>query len=149
MRNIKTDLQNFLGKYFGYKLVGAKKLVKHNDFDSIIFFILNNINKNNKINIFDIGANKGQSIKRFKKIFKNSNFFCFEPTKKLYEILKKSFSNNKSIKIFNYGISNKKTKLKFYDYKYSPINSFIPIDKKSKFYKSRKKILGEKIMINF
>ena len=29
--------------FFGYKILGAKKTVKHNDFDSIIKFIFNEI----------------------------------------------------------------------------------------------------------
>ena len=45
IRNIKTDIQNILAKIFGYKIIfmmGKKKkiLLKHNDFDSIIFFII-------------------------------------------------------------------------------------------------------------
>ena len=52
------------------------------------------------------------------------------------------FLKNENINIYNLGISNKKEKIKFFDYKYSPINSFVPIDKESKFYKSRKKILN-------
>ena len=142
IRNIKTDIQNILAKIFGYKIIGAKKTVKHNDFDSIIFFILNDLYKKKDVIIFDIGANKGQSINRFNKIFKNSIFFCFEPTKRLFSLLKEKFLKNENINIYNLGISNKKEKIKFFDYKYSPINSFVPIDKESKFYKSRKKILN-------
>ena len=141
-RNIKTDIQNILAKIFGYKLIGARKTVKHNDFDSIIFFILNNLYKKKDVIIFDIGANKGQSINRFNKVFKNSIFFCFEPTKRLFELLKTKFLKNEKINIYNFGISNKKEKIKFFDYKYSPINSFVPVDKETKFYKSRKKILN-------
>ena len=37
------------------------------------------INKNPII--FDVGANKGQSIERFKKIFPNAEIHSFEPNK--------------------------------------------------------------------
>ncbi len=142
LRNIKAYFHNILTKIFGYRLVGAKKTVKHNDFDSILFFILNNLYKKKEVIIFDIGANKGQSVNRFKKVFKNPIFFCFEPTKRLFDLLKEKFLKDKNISIYNFGISNKKEKIKFFDFKYSPINSFVPIDKESKFYKARKIILN-------
>lgn len=144
MRNVKTNIQNFLIRSFGYKIVGAKKIVKHNDFDSILLFIFNHLFNKKKVVIFDVGANEGQTIKRFQKVFKNNFFFCFEPTRRLYQKLKEKFLHKRNIKIFDFGISNKVSKIKFFDYKYSPINSFIPVDKKSKFYIARKEILNIK-----
>lgn len=143
-KNTKKIIQDFLIRNFGYKIVGAKKTVKHNDFDSILFFIYNYLFNKKKVVIFDVGANKGQTIKRFQKVFENNLFFCFEPTKRICQKLKENFLHKKNIKIFNFGISNKVSKIKFFDYKYSSVNSFIPIDKKSKFYKARKEILNIK-----
>ena len=40
-KNTKKIIQDFLIRNFGYKIIGAKKTVKHNDFDSILFFIYN------------------------------------------------------------------------------------------------------------
>ena len=52
-------------KKSGYELKGIKKQVRYNDFDAIINFLL----KDKKKHVyFDVGANKGQSIERFKKI---------------------------------------------------------------------------------
>ena len=57
-----------------------------------------------KVVIFDVGANKGQTIKRFQKVFENNLFFCFEPTKRICQKLKENFLHKKNIKIFNFGI---------------------------------------------
>lgn len=66
------------------------------------------INKENAI-IFDIGANKGQSIKRFKKIFINPSIYSFEPIKECFDELILNFGND--VKIFNLALGeNNETK---------------------------------------
>ena len=67
---IKKILENF---GFEIKKLDRKKL----NFDDIYkkFFDDNLI-------IFDVGANKGQSIERFKKIFPKSTIHAFEPINK-------------------------------------------------------------------
>ena len=66
----------------GYELKGKKKIIKHNDFDSIINFLLKKKDIEKHI-YFDIGANLGQSIERFKKINPISKIHSFEPTPEL------------------------------------------------------------------
>ena len=64
-----SKIKIFLQKIFkktGYEIRGVKKIVKHNNFDAIIKFLWKNSIKDKKI-IFDVGANLGQSIERFKK----------------------------------------------------------------------------------
>ena len=45
--------------------------------------------------IIDVGANNGQSIKRFLKLFKNSKIHSFEPIKEEFEKLKNNFGERK------------------------------------------------------
>ena len=46
---IKNIINKFF-EFFGFKVIGNRKIVKHNDFDSIIKFVLNNFeNKDNFI----------------------------------------------------------------------------------------------------
>ena len=127
--------------FFGYKILGAKKTVKHNDFDSIIKFIFNEIITENKSErtptIFDIGANDGQSIRRFKKIFNVCKITSFEPTPIQFNNIKERYKDDEDVSVYNYGISNKEEILKFHSYEFSLINSFIPADNKSKLIKSR------------
>ena len=59
-----------------------------NDFNYLIFFF-----KNNKINIIDIGASDGISVKFFIKKLNVKKIYCYEPhieyLKKLHELKKK------------------------------------------------------------
>ena len=130
---IKRKIINLLRK-FGFELKGVKKQVNHNDFDAIINFLLKDKKKHTYI---DVGANEGQSIKRFKKINSQSNIHSFEPTPELYKKLVQNFSDDKSIKINNLGVADTKGKLNFYTYKSNKINSIVSVDKNSKFSKSR------------
>lgn len=57
--------------------------------------------------IIDVGSNKGQFILLVEKIYKNIKIFSFEPIKEVYLKQKKFFSNNKNIKIFNFGLGAK------------------------------------------
>tara|TARA_Y100001970_G_C14001568_1_gene733672 strand:- start:108 stop:956 length:849 start_codon:yes stop_codon:yes gene_type:complete len=123
-------------KKLGYTLKGIKPTIKNNDFYSIVKFLLEN--KKNIHTYFDIGANKGQSIEIFKKMNVNSQIHSFEPTLELYKGLIEKYKNDKTIKINNIGVGKEKDKLTFYSFnKASPVNSFSPMDKKSKFYKAR------------
>lgn len=132
---IKRKIQSFIRR-LGYEIKGVKKIVKHNDFDAIIEFLLKDKNKDQQI-FFDVGANLGQSINRFKKINSKSQIHSFEPTPELYEHLKKEFGFDQSIKLNNQGVAEVNGAINFYVYKYHKINSAVPVDKKSKFLKSR------------
>ena len=69
--------------------------------------------KSNPI-IIDVGANKGQSIERFKSLFPNSTIHAFEPIKYEYTQLQNKYENDNSIKINNYALGEKKELKEFY-----------------------------------
>ena len=50
--------------------------------------------------IFDVGANKGQSIDFFYKIFKNPTIYAFEPNPILYRKLTQKYQNKKKKYLF-------------------------------------------------
>ena len=83
----------------GYELVGKKKIVKHNNFYAIIKFLIKDLHKIKNPIVFDVGANVGQSIERFSSIFKEQEYeiYSFEPTPKLFDILKGLYNIDKSI----------------------------------------------------
>tara|TARA_B110000858_G_C17793315_1_gene471088 strand:- start:1701 stop:2456 length:756 start_codon:yes stop_codon:yes gene_type:complete len=93
---IKKILENF---GFEIKKLDRKKL----NFDDIYkkFFDDNLI-------IFDVGANKGQSIERFKKIFPKSTIHAFEPINKEFDYLKKIYGEKKNIVINNMALGESK-----------------------------------------
>lgn len=123
---MRKIIQRFVN-FFGFKVVKIKEK-KYREFDQILKKVLK---KNNNI-IFDIGANKGQSIYRYRKLFNNSKFYSFEPSLKAFEILKSKYGNLNNIKLFNVALGSQKKKKLFYDYKNNELSSFIKINKKFK-----------------
>ena len=77
--------------------MGIKKTVRHNNFNSIHKYILNNFLKKKEITIFDVGANVGYSIDRFREHFSNCKIYSFEPEPEIYNILKKIMEKMKKI----------------------------------------------------
>ena len=70
-------INNFLKKitnFFGFDIIRVNNEIKNISFDEILQRRL----LNNPI-IFDVGANQGQSIERFSKLFSNFTIHSFEP----------------------------------------------------------------------
>ena len=95
-------IKDLIKKIFNYAGLEVKRYnneIKHLSFDEILF---------DKINfnpvIFDVGANNGQSIERFKKIFPNSAIHSFEPIKSEYEIIRKKYGDHKNIYLNNLAV---------------------------------------------
>lgn len=70
---------------------------------------------NDELIVFDVGANRGQSIERFSNLFKNTTIYAFEPIEKLSDSLRIKYENFKRIKIFNIALGSKKQKKIFYE----------------------------------
>lgn len=119
----KNDLKPFL-KLFN-KFNPLKKLVKKNG------------------TIIDVGANVGDTIDEFQKIFKCKKIYGFEPQNDCVEKLKVRFKNKKNIEIYNYALDNKIQKKYFYEHLYGDVYSgFYKININSKDHidlKNRKK----------
>jgi FkbM family methyltransferase len=111
-----------------FKIFNIEIKRKRKNFDEIYQYNL--INKK-KIYIFDIGANTGQCIRRFKGIFPNSIIHSFEPIKEVFDILKKNFIS-KNIVINNYACGDKNSFKNFNFNKLSYTSSFLEINKKNK-----------------
>ena len=127
----------------------------------ILNFLINIIDYSNKIkvrdffkkkfdqkliNVIDVGAHKGETIKFFLKNFNINKMYVFEPNQDLYQNLIKKFTSQ-NIFIFNYGVGfqNEKKKLNIsIDSSSSTINK---INTNTDYYKRKKKFLtlGRKI----
>ena len=57
--------------------------------------------------IIDVGAHKGEFAENALKIRSVEKIIAFEPQKKIFEILKNKFANNKIITLNNYALSGK------------------------------------------
>jgi FkbM family methyltransferase len=128
----KTNIQKYK---LHFKNLLSKSYNLTND-EVIKFFVT----KNNPI-IFDVGANVGTSIDRFKKIFFSPEFYCFEPSKNEFEILKKNY-NYKEIKLFNFALGDINESKIFNVNSISLLSSFNSISSNSKVLKNMQKELG-------
>ena len=138
MFNVIKSAIHKLFNNFGYKIVGIKNLVKHNSFDALHKFILKEFFNGEKKVIFDVGANKGDSVKRFKKIFPNCKIYSFEPDAKLLNSVNFDNKFNDVIKN-NFALGAKNEQRKFYFYNSHRINSFYPVVEKSKYQRLKVK----------
>jgi len=121
--NYKIIIYNFIKKTFA--LVGLDiRSKKHVNFDEIYKKYIKK-----KPIIIDVGANEGQSIKRFDLIFDDCTIHSFEPIKYCYDQIVKNYPYKKFIKN-NYALSDKNTKKKFFINKHSYTSSFSKINGK-------------------
>lgn len=141
MTSLKKILIRFIKKIIslsGYELRGIKPKVAHNDYNAIHKFLISEVLKCEEPVIFDVGANDGESIERFKKIFSKSKIYSFEPDDNAFQRLKKNYYNKENIEIFDFGISNRDGNQQFYSYDHDKISSLMRLDANSKLFKSRK-----------
>ena len=98
-----------------------------------------------EINVFfDVGVHKGETVKLFNKNFKVKNFYCFEASPINFEKFKKKIFNikNKNINFFNYAIGDNESIKDFYQLNESSSSTLTEINKDSKYYKKKMKILN-------
>tara|TARA_Y100000589_G_C27052129_1_gene587776 strand:- start:82 stop:870 length:789 start_codon:yes stop_codon:yes gene_type:complete len=93
---------------FGYKIMKIKS-TDATDLDGLTKSL---ITKSEPI-IFDVGASKGQSITRYKKLFQNPIIHSFEPNIDEVNILKQKYNNDKDLYLNNVAVGDKKGNLEF------------------------------------
>jgi len=131
---LKKFIQNTIS-LLGYKLIKNSNFIKlYRTLDPSLKFLI----KNKEPIIFDVGAHNGESIKRFKNIFKNPKFHSFEPQKINYYKLKKYEDKNTKINNLALGANNKV--LKFYINNDDSTSSFLKASDFQKFNNKKLKI---------
>jgi len=98
-----NKIRNYINKYIA-------KSKQKNEFDNVYSFV---VNKKNPV-IFDVGANAGQSIVRYKRLFPNSIIHSFEPLENEYNNLLLKYKNDNSVIINNFALGEKIEKKDFY-----------------------------------
>ena len=104
-------LKNFIQKLIkslGYKIIKSSSIEK-SDLDAMTKLVI----KKSEPVIFDVGANVGQSIKRYKKIFENPILHSFEPSIDAVNILKEKYKNEKDLFVINSAVGEKDENLEF------------------------------------
>ena len=122
---IESFIRSNIYLYIIFRNLSKFFSIFENDFNYLILFF-----KNKRINIIDIGASDGISVKFFIKKLNVKKIYCYEPhieyLKELHKLKKK---NNylKKIQILNYGLSKKKVKKKIFYPVLKIFNKIIPI----------------------
>ena len=122
---MKTLIQKFLAK-FGYQL----RKIDMFPSPSSISVLVSLFGKDEKIIIFDVGAHRGESAKKYKIFFKNAEIFSFEPFDQSFNVLKRL--NITKFKPFNIGLSDKKSLENFSINKASETNSLLRLSGNAK-----------------
>lgn len=98
-------------------------------------------NKNDFNLVFDIGTNKGQTIKQLKKINHNIKIFGFEPNKYHFDNLVSKNINN--VEMFQLGCSDKEGEFFFHENILDESSTFEDVNMNSKWLLKKAEILGK------
>ena len=137
MKILKLLFNKFLYYITGYWIINKKHFDKNSRFNFIKRILAKEKTLGSeKMIIFDVGQNMGQSTDMFLKILKindisNYEIHAFEPEKKSYDVCYKKFSTNKNIILNNIGLSdnNSVKQRDFYEYENNLYNSLYKIDR--------------------
>ena len=106
-------------KFFGFKITKLKR--DRANLDRLHKIFLKDLKSPV---IFDVGANTGQTITRFKKLENSSIIHSFEPVKKDFQILTKKFKDDNSVHLNNFALGEKNYKKKIFFYQLNWIIKF-------------------------
>ena len=98
----------------------------------------------NLVTIFDVGANKGQSIDFFCKIFQNPIIHAFEPNPVLYKKLVHKYQKSLNIFIHNLGISDINGELELNETVTDETSTFEKLNYESNYLRMKANVLGVK-----
>ncbi len=87
--------------------------------------------------IFDVGAHKGETVKRYKDLFPDSSIYCFEPFPANAKILQSKYSADPSIHAFEKAVSDKVGSRTFHINENDATNSLLPRTKSGRRYFSK------------
>lgn len=87
--------------------------------------------------IFDIGAHKGETVRRYKGLFKDSSIHCFEPFPDNVRVLRSRYSSDPTVHVFELAVSDSCGMKTFYVNENDATNSLLPREKSGRRYYSK------------
>jgi len=87
--------------------------------------LMNSLNRSN-ISIFDVGANKGQTAKRYRTMFPGAEIYCFEPFPDSITELQRQFIDDQKVHIVAKAVAREKGFATFYVNEFDATNSLLP-----------------------
>jgi len=139
MKNIIKKILNFFRIQISKDIFGTYIRFKNSKYKKLSFDDIYSKKINYDPIIFDVGANKGQSLKRFKKIFPNSIIHAFEPIEEEFLKLKEVYKNDDKVFLNNLALGEAECSKDFYITKISGNSSFNKLNKNSDWIKTRSK----------
>lgn len=130
---MKKVIKNFLNK-FGYHIIKIDKEFTNLNIDDLLKIKIDE----NPV-IFDVGGNKGQSVTKFKKIFKKPIIHTFEPIESEFKIIKEKFKNDENVKLNNYALGEARGEKDFNISAQTGASSFNKINMNSRWIEVRSK----------
>jgi FkbM family methyltransferase len=79
--------------------------------------------------ILDVGANTGQSVKRFRKVFPSSIIHSFEPSQRIFDQLKVNIAGQEGVSAWNCGLGAAVGRQTFLENTHSDMSSFLALSK--------------------
>jgi FkbM family methyltransferase len=101
--------------------------------------------------IFDIGANKGQSVRFFKNLYPQSKIYAFEPSASSYNKLRSFIANKRFSGVFMIptGLGDSQKEIIFHESDLSETSTFALPNQDSKYLKKKNRILFQKNMNSY
>jgi FkbM family methyltransferase len=96
--------------------------------------------------VFDVGANKGQSIEFFMALYSEIKIYAFEPSKKTFANLNSRFKESlqKDVKLFQMGLGEFPGEINFYESILDETSTFVLPNKDSLYLKKKNRVLFQK-----
>ncbi len=117
---MKNQIRKLINK-MGYNIVPITQTGKNPMGDMKMFL------QNDQPLIFDIGANVGQTINRFRSVFPKSKVYSFEPSPSTYETLKVNASNHENVYLYNCAMGSSLRQMTFFENTHSEMSSFLQL----------------------
>ena len=116
---MKKETVNKFLRRFGVELhgLGFIQSIKKSDFQENAFDVQQKLMVNVPKVIFDIGANRGNTVIKYANLFPTAKIYAFEPFVGTFEILKDNVKDISNINIFNFAIAEKIGETVFYSNK--------------------------------
>jgi FkbM family methyltransferase len=79
--------------------------------------------------ILDVGANTGQSVKRYRRVFPSAIIHSFEPSQRIFDQLKTNVAGQEDVFTWNCGVGSAAGKQTFLENTHSDMSSFLELSK--------------------
>jgi len=139
----KTFYWKKLMKNILKRLPPIKKFIRKHNLDLYYIFKKIGYYPDNLSVIIDVGANVGQTIEYYLNINRRINIYSFEPTKNLFNDLKKKYKGKENIHLFEIALSDYKGSTELFTSEYSATNSIFNFDLET--YRSLNSPITDKI----